>query len=98
VAKVKNVSGQDLMVPALDRFVFAGQEVEAPDEMVFGLTQQEIWEPVDKAAKSAHTAGENARDERVAAERDALSGVARLSAPPQDDEPVTEAPDDTEED
>ena len=92
MAKVKNMSGQTLEVPALGRVVLKGQEVEVTDEQVFGLTQQDIWEPVDKAAKSAHDAGGKDRDARLDAERK----VWEPAPPESDGEPA--AADNTEED
>ena len=80
MAKVKNVSGQHLNVPAHGGLVLEGQVLDVPDVAVFGLTQQAIWEPVDKAAKDAHDAGENARDEALAAEAAARSGVTPVTA------------------
>lgn len=49
----KNVSGKDLIVPALGgRLVIAGQEVEFPDEAVPGLKgQDENWLPAEKSKK-----------------------------------------------
>lgn len=76
MAKVKNMSGRALSVPALGRAVLPGQVVEVADEAVFGLTQQDIWQADDAAAKKAHKDGETARDERVAAEQRARLGVA----------------------
>lgn len=65
--KIKNVSGEDLVVPALGgRFVLAGQEVEVPADAVYGYTQQEPnWQPADEAAKSAHDEGHQAYLERA---------------------------------
>lgn len=55
MAKIKNVSGVDLVVPWLgDRLVLAGQVVEVPDGDVYAYTQQESWDPADAAAKKAH--------------------------------------------
>ena len=88
MAKVKNVSGQTLEVPALGRVVLKGQEVEVADEQVFGLTQQDIWEPVDDAGKAAHEAGEDARDERVKAEHEAWHGAPHTA---DEDEPAKPA-------
>lgn len=46
----KNVSGQDLIVPALGgRLVVAGAEVEFDDESAKGLKGQDVnWQPVEK--------------------------------------------------
>lgn len=77
MATIKNVSGEDLIVPALgDRLVSAGQEVDVHPDDVWAFTQQSIWEPVGKPAKDAHTKGEKARDERVKQERDAIDSLA----------------------
>lgn len=54
MAKVKNVSGADLLVPAHGGLVLAGQVLDVPAEAVYGLTCQSIWEPADKAAQQAH--------------------------------------------
>lgn len=56
MAKIRNVSGNDLIVPALGgRLVLAGQVVELDAADVFGFTQQTPnWEPADKPAQAAH--------------------------------------------
>lgn len=49
MAKIKNVSGQDLEVPSLGRIVFAGQEVDVDDKDVESFTCQEsTWASVSK--------------------------------------------------
>lgn len=55
--KIKNVSGEDRLVPALGgRLVAAGQVVEVAEDAVFGFTQQSIWEPHDAEARKVHAA------------------------------------------
>lgn len=48
MAKFKNVSGVDLIVPALGgRLVISGAEVEFDDEAAEGLKGQDVnWQPV----------------------------------------------------
>lgn len=56
MAKIRNVSGNDLIVPSLaGRLVVAGQvvEVEAADVHAFTI-QASNWAPADKAAQAAH--------------------------------------------
>lgn len=55
MAKVKNISGVDLIVPAHGGLVMAGQVIDVPPEAVYGLTCQSIWQPADKAAEKAHS-------------------------------------------
>lgn len=56
MAKIRNISGQDLIVPSLGgRLVLAGQVVELEADQVYGFTVQgPNWEPVDKQAKAVH--------------------------------------------
>ena len=50
---IKNVSPVgDLDVPLLHRIVKAGEAVTVTEDQARRLLPQEIWEPVDKAAKS----------------------------------------------
>lgn len=60
MAKIKNVSGNDLIVPSLGgRLVLAGQVVEVPDEDVYAFTQQyPNWQPADKPAQTVHDKAE----------------------------------------
>ena len=59
MAKIKNVSGEDRVVPALGgRLVMAGGVVEVSDADVYGYTQQEAWKPVDDEAQDAHDKAE----------------------------------------
>ena len=53
---IKNVSGEDRIVPYLDgRLVLAGQEVEVAEGDVFAFTCQPTnWAPADSAAQSEH--------------------------------------------
>lgn len=53
---IKNVSGEDRIVPYLDgRLVLAGQEVEVGEGDVFAFTCQPAnWEPADAAARAEH--------------------------------------------
>lgn len=50
MAKIKNVSGQDLEVPWLGRIVFDGQEVEVEDAEPY-VCQESTWAPVDVKTK-----------------------------------------------
>lgn len=56
MAKIKNVSGQDLIVPGIGgRLIIAGAVVEVPDADTHSYTCQESnWAPADKAATKAH--------------------------------------------
>lgn len=58
MAKVKNISGDDRVVPAADgRLVLAGTLLEVPVEDVYAYTCQEtIWAPGDAEAQNAHDA------------------------------------------
>jgi hypothetical protein len=58
VAKIRNVSGNDLVVPSLGgRLVLAGQIVDVDDDAVYGFTQQAPnWEPADDATQALHDA------------------------------------------
>lgn len=58
MAKIRNVSGNDLVVPSLGgRLVLAGQIVDVDDDAVYGFTQQAPnWEPADDAAQALHDA------------------------------------------
>lgn len=51
MAKIKNVSGEDLLVPGLgDRLVIAGAVVEVPDEAAESYTcQASTWKAVSKS-------------------------------------------------
>lgn len=62
VPKIKNVSGEDRIVPHLGgRLVLAGAVVEVPAEDVYAYTcQTPNWEPANAAAQDAHTAAEAA--------------------------------------
>lgn len=55
--KVKNVSGEDVVVPSLgSRLVLAGQVVDVPAEDVYSYTQTSLWDAADTAAERAHKA------------------------------------------
>lgn len=57
--KIKNVSGEDLLVPWLGhRLVSKGQVVEVEEEQVYNFTQQSIWEPADEDAQNVHDEAE----------------------------------------
>ena len=67
--KIKNVSGDDLIVPWLgDRLVLAGAVVEVPEEDVYASTQTVLWAPADKPSKEAHQAADEAYTAAIAAE------------------------------
>lgn len=59
MAKIKNVSGEDRIVPSLGgRLVLDGAVADVPTEDVYAYTCQESnWAPVDKDATKAHEAG-----------------------------------------
>lgn len=54
--KIKNTSGEDLLVPWLGgRLVIAGAVVEVPADTVTAYTQQEsTWAPADDEAQALH--------------------------------------------
>lgn len=58
MAKIRNVSGDELYVPSLSRLVQSGQVVEVDPERVYAFTQSAIWEAVDKEAKAAELKAE----------------------------------------
>lgn len=61
--KIRNVSGEDRIVPALGgRLVVAGQVVDVPADEVFGFTQQSIWEAADADAQAVHDDADAARN------------------------------------
>lgn len=70
MAKIKNISGEPLVVPALGgRMVLAGQEVEVSEEDVYGFTcQTSTWAPVGDEARAAHDEADEQYHERVAEE------------------------------
>lgn len=47
------------------RLVLPKQVVDVPVEWVWNYTQSTLWDPGNKAAKDAHVAGKQARDERL---------------------------------
>jgi hypothetical protein len=57
MAKIKNVSGEDLLVPGLGgRLVIAGAVVEVPDEVAESYTcQPPNWAPADKPTTTEPT-------------------------------------------
>lgn len=57
-AKIKNVSGEDRLVPGLGgRLVIAGAVVDVPVEDVYAYTCQEAnWSPANKEAQTVHDA------------------------------------------
>jgi hypothetical protein len=58
MAKIRNTSGENRIVPSLGgRLVLADVVVDVPDEDVYAYTCQEgVWAPTDEAAEAAHTA------------------------------------------
>lgn len=75
MSKIKNTSGEDLLVPWLGgRLVLAGQAVEVPISDVTAYTQQEAtWAPADDEARRLH--------------EEMLEGIAALTAPIATDPP-----------
>lgn len=71
MAKIRNISGEDRVVPWLDnRLVAKGAVVEVPKDDVYAYTQQAgVWEPGDKEAQGLHDAARKV--ERVAIEHPA---------------------------
>lgn len=65
MAKIKNVSGEDRVVPILGgRLVMAGQVFDVDADAVYGYTcQTGIWEPADADAKKAHKAATEPTDD-----------------------------------
>lgn len=65
MAKVKNISGEDLEIPSMGgRLVVAGQVIEVDADAVYGLTcQPATWEPADAEAKKAHKAASEPADD-----------------------------------
>lgn len=63
MAKIKNVSGEDRIVPALGhRLVLAGQVIEVPDDAAESYTcQVPTWEAV-KEPKAKSAADSNSRE------------------------------------
>lgn len=61
MAKIKNVSGEDLLVPGLgDRLVIAGAVVEVPDEVADSYTcQKSTWASAEAATKAQAAAPNN---------------------------------------
>lgn len=78
MGKVKNVSKQDVHVPALGgRLVVKGAVVEVPDEAVYGFTCQTTnWAPADAATKKVHDAAHE------------LELIANFGPPEDEDEPT----------
>ena len=85
MAKIRNVSGQDLLVPWLgNRLVFAGQVVDVEDAHPYTV-QASTWAPADDDARSQTFPARNAsRDEWAAfvvstgrATEDELDGMGR---------------------
>lgn len=65
MAKIRNVSGEDRIVPGLGgRLVLDGAVVDVPDDDTYSYTVQALWAPVDKAAEKAHAAGRKAEAAR----------------------------------
>jgi hypothetical protein len=71
VAKIKNVSGQDLIVPALGgRIVLVGQVVDVDAVNVYAFTcQPGNWLATNKEGTDAHADGAAAETERVYLEK-----------------------------
>lgn len=64
MSKVRNVSGEDRVVPALGgRLVVAGAVVDVDPAEVYGFTVQESnWAPADEEAQAAHDAATQTDD------------------------------------
>lgn len=59
MAKIRNISDDDRLVPDLGRLVLAGQVVDVPDADVHAFTRQvDVWAPHDEEAQAAHDAGD----------------------------------------
>lgn len=87
VGKIKNVSGDDRLVPSLGfRLVLAGQAVDVPLDEVFGFTQQEgTWAPHDAAAKKVHQSTLEALRELIDAEESAAVVAQTDDGPGEND-------------
>ena len=58
MAKVRNVSGQDLVVPGRG-LIEADAVMEVPDGAAYSYTAQSgVWEPVDKKTQDLHDKAE----------------------------------------
>lgn len=81
--KIKNVSGRDLIVPALGgRLVIAGQVVEVADGDVYGFTcQAPNWEPADESAKKTHNRAHRAEQKAAQPEPEPPAQAPDESAP-----------------
>jgi hypothetical protein len=86
MSKIRNVSGEDRVLPWLDgRLVMAGQIIDVPSEHVYNYTCQEsMWKPADDEAQALH---DKAVAELVKQEEPEL--VEAVEAP-QAETPVTE--------
>lgn len=82
MAKIRNVSGDDRVVPWLNnRTIGAGELADVPAEDVYAYTQQAgVWEPGDKEAQGIHDAARKAA-------REAAAEAASDPAPPPDPAP-----------
>jgi hypothetical protein len=89
VAKIRNVSGNDLVVPSLGgRLVLAGQIVDVVDDEVYGFTQQAPnWEPADDETQALHDAAAPPVDVEPPAltpdEVRATEGLPPVEVPPE---------------
>lgn len=79
MAKIRNKSGEDLVT--LYGTAVADGLLEVPDAAVYGYTCQSIWEPNDKAATTAHNAGEKAERAAVAAARGPVNKEPDVEVP-----------------
>lgn len=74
--KIKNVSGEDRIVPWLDgRLVAAGQVVDVDGEYVYNFTSSASWEPADAEAQAVHNGAE--------AEREVIDSVPYVDGRPE---------------
>lgn len=69
MAGIRNISGEDLVVPPLgDRLVVAGQVVDVDPEDVYSYTQcVALWAPADDVAKATHQDAEAAYADAIEA-------------------------------
>lgn len=92
MAKIRNVSGDELYVPSLSRLVQSGQVVEVDPERVYAFTQSAIWEAVDKEAKAAELEAEADYQSALAAANPEL--VTDPDGDPDDDSTNNESQED----
>lgn len=87
MGKIRNKSGNDLEMAEKDAVV------EVPDADVYSYTASANWEPVDKAATTAHNKGEKDEKAAVLAAHNRTVGFTSEDEMSASDEPVPEPAD-----